>query len=104
MSHKYQVSFYRTSQYDNLEEAKQKHGIHHAETTYGITSTIDSFINMRAIMDCYDTNLIHEYRFIWTIDDVRFPEMSYGKSVDLLDASSDDEKLKNFLASDLQPA
>jgi hypothetical protein len=108
MSEQYNASFYRNSQYDNAESAAKNGGLRQLETTYGYTSTMDGMMNMRTILDCYAHNAINEFWFIWTIDGVKFPEMTYGQSIDLLDASYDyfdnGKNLKKFLASDLQPA
>ena len=105
-SHSYKASFYRNSQYDSVESAHKNGGLYHTETTYGYSSTMDCVTNMRTILECYDYNAINEFRFVWTIDGVKFPEMTYGQTVDLLDASEfpESKKFLNFLATELQPA
>lgn len=89
MSETYRASYYRTSQYSSFEEAHKNGGVHYWETTYGYTSTMDSFVNIRNILDSYDPEAKNEFRFIWNIDGVLFPECSFMESYDLLDRSYD---------------
>lgn len=95
MSETYKASYYRTSQYSSYEEAFKNGGVHYWEETYGYSSTLDSFTNVRNVMDCYDPELKKEFRFIWNIDGVNYPECSFAESYDLLDRSYDYFKNEN---------
>jgi hypothetical protein len=89
MSETYNAVFYRNSNYSSAEEAKQKHALYAWEETYGYGSTMDAFLNSLDLLHCYDNTAIDEFRFIWTIDDVTFPEMDHIQSRELLNASYD---------------
>lgn len=89
MSETYRASYYRTSQYSSFEEAQKNGAVHYWETTYGYTSTMDSFVNIRNILDSYDPDAKNEFRFIWNIDGTVFPECSFMDSYDLLYRSYD---------------
>lgn len=89
MSEKYEANFYRSSNYASAQEANERCAMYGFETTYGYTATMDSFLNSLDLLNCYDNTAIEEFRFIWTIDDVTFPEMDHRESRDLLNASDD---------------
>jgi hypothetical protein len=89
MSEQYNAKFYRTNHYSCIEDAEKNGAFSYWEMTYGYSSTMDSLTNVRNVLDRYDRSLINEYRFVWTIDGVKFPEMTYGQTIDLIDASDD---------------
>lgn len=87
MSEIYKASYYRNSQYSSYEEAFKNGGVYHFEETYGYTATMDSFTNVRNILDAYDPQAKNEFRFIWNIDGVKYPECSFSESFDLINRS-----------------
>lgn len=89
MSEHYDAKFYRTAHYSCIEDAEKNGATSYWETTYGYTCTMDSLMNARKVLDRYDPSLINEYKFVWIIDGVKFPEMNYGQTIDLIDASDD---------------
>ena len=89
MSESYNASYYRNSQYASYEEAYKNGGVFHWEETYGYSATMDSFTNAIEMLSCFDKQAIREFRFIWKIDGVLFPEMNFTESHDLLNASYD---------------
>ena len=101
MSEHYNAKFYRNSQYSSIEDAEKNGAVSHWETTYGYSGTMDCLTNVRIVLDRYDNTLLKEYRFVWNIDGVKFPEMTYGQTIDLIDASDDyfdnGKKINQFL-------
>jgi hypothetical protein len=89
MSYKYQAVYYRNTHYTSAEEAKQGKALKHWEETYGYSSTMDAFTNAVDLMNAYDPTIIKEFTFIWTIDNVVFPERDAIDSYFLLKASYD---------------
>ena len=87
MSYQYDAVFYRNGNYSSKEDAKVHMALHHWETTYGYSATMDAFNNSIDLLNCYDSSAIEEFRFIWTIDDIEYPEMDHRESRDLLDKS-----------------
>jgi hypothetical protein len=100
MSEVYEGKFYRTTHHSSIEDA-EKHGMVSVwETTYGYPATRDAFTNVIRLLSIYDPTLIKEYKFVWTIDGVKFPEMDYADSINLFDASYgyfQSGKLKQFI-------
>ena len=47
-------SFWRTSQYENYEEAVAQGGVYQGEVCYGYTSYTDAMINVKAAIHCLD--------------------------------------------------
>lgn len=107
MSEQYNAKFYRTAHYSCIEDAEKNGAVSSWETTYGYSSTMDCLTNARKVLDRYDNTLLNEYRFVWTIDGVKFPEMTYGQTIDLIDASDDyfdnGKKINQFLNIDKAP-
>jgi hypothetical protein len=92
MSHTYNAVYFRNTNYASAEEAEKGKALRHWEETYGYSSTMDAFTNTIRMMESYDPSAVQEFTFIWTIDDVTFPEMNVDESFDLLDASYDSFK------------
>lgn len=89
MSEHYEARYYRNSQYSSYEEAFKNGAVYNWEDTYGYSATKDAFVNAINMISCFDKDAINEFRFIWTIDGVRYPETNHVGSQELLDASYD---------------
>lgn len=50
---------------------------------------MDSFCNSIDMLKCYDPSIVDEFVFIFTIDKVKFPEMTYKEVFELLHQSYD---------------
>lgn len=84
MSHEYNAVYYRKSQYSSVEEAKKANALFNWHTTYGYTTTMDSFSNVVTALKCYDPDLVNEFVFLFTIDGIKYPEMDYKLVFELL--------------------
>ena len=89
MSYQYNAVYYRKSQYSSPEEAKRVNALFSWHTTYCYSNTMDSFFNSIDMLKCYDPSIVDEFVFIFTIDKVRFPEMTYREVFELLHQSYD---------------
>jgi hypothetical protein len=87
MSEKYTAIYYRNSQYSDIETAIKNGAVYLWEVTYGYSATVDAFINAVSMLKCFDSSALSEFRFVWTIDGVKFPETDHVGSFDLLHAS-----------------
>lgn len=89
MSYQYDAVYYRNSNYSSIEEAREKCALYVWHTTYGYSATMDAFINAIDMMKCYDPTVVDEFTFVFTIDKVKFPPMSYKQVLELFNASYD---------------
>jgi len=87
MSYQYNAVYYKKSNYSSAEEANKHNALYSWHETFSYSATMDSFCNAIDLLKCYDYTAVDEMAFIFTIDKVTFPEMTYKEVFDLLHSS-----------------
>jgi hypothetical protein len=87
MSEKYCCTYYKASEYSCLEDAKKNGDYREWETTYGYSTTMDAFVNFGRGLKFFKEEARDDLRFVWIIDDVKYPECNYYDAYELLDRS-----------------